>query len=197
MLKRFEQGVRSFHLSPLRTELFIADAVYCEWKHLPVQLCPHDSGPLPLLSLSVSLSLSSLQKITHPRTSTCPSGPKATQSCTKNSSAHNMHTPFLSTHTRLMACSFYHQISAGWHLHFYKITAFFSASVDSNVGFRDRIGEEDMLLHEIVNSWCNHFRIALFVIETSVYIENSCLGRHRDGPTRKKWHWLASFWRWS
>lgn len=110
MLKRFEQGVRSFHLSPLRTELFIADAVYCEWKHLPVQLCPHDSGPLPPLSLS----LSSLQKITHPRTSTCPSGPKATQSCTKNSSAHNKHTLFFSTHTRMMACSFYHQITTGF-----------------------------------------------------------------------------------
>lgn len=111
MLKRFEQGVRSFHLSPLRTELFIADAVYCEWKHLPVQLCPHDSGPLPLPSLSFSISLSSLQKITHPRTSTCPSGPKATQSCTKNSSAHNMHTVFLLTHTHTHTLVWWHALS--------------------------------------------------------------------------------------
>lgn len=149
MLKRFEQGVRSFHLSPLRTELFIADAVYCEWKHLPVQLCPHDSGPLPLPSLSFSISLSSLQKITHPRTSTCPSGPKATQSCTKNSSAHNMHTVFLlthtHTHTRLMACSFYHQITAGFGTCSFIQSQTLSRHVYyRSIGFTDRIRERDV-----------------------------------------------------
>lgn len=124
-------------------------------------------------SLSFSLSLSSLQKITHPWMSTCPSGPKATQSCTKNSSAHNKHTLFFSTYTRMMACSFYHQITTGFGTCTFIKSQLFSQQVFIEaIGFRDSIGEGDMLLCKIVNSWCNHCKIVLLfwnVIETSVF----------------------------
>lgn len=142
--------------------LFIANGSICQCSSVHMTLA------LSLLSLSFSLSLSSLQKITHPQTSTYPSGPKATRSCTKNSSAHNMHTLFLSTRTfdgTLFLSSDHYWF---WHLHFYKITAFFSAGVYSSDGFRD---SGDIPLWKIVNLWCNHFQIVLLiwnVIETVI-----------------------------
>lgn len=139
MLKRFEQGVRSFHLSPLRTELFIADAVYCEWKHLPVQLCPHDSGPL-----SISLFL-----FHHSRKSLI-------LGCQHVHLDPRLHSLALKTQVHTTSTHYFSLLSSDhywfWHQHFYKITAFFSASVYSSFGFRDSIKEGDILLCKIVNS---------------------------------------------
>lgn len=148
MLKRFEQGVRSFHLSPLRTELFIADAVYCEWKHLPVQLCPHDSGPLPPLSLSLFLFHHSRKSLIL-RRQHIHLDPRLPSLALKTQ-VHTTCTHYFSQRTRLMAHSFCHQIYYYWfwHLHFYKITAFFSAGVYSSNGFRD---SGDIPLWKIVN----------------------------------------------